>query len=187
MAEWDEWIMKYESDCVDWNPEPTSTSRIQKLKEGVRDIVIGGTSAGSKNSTKQPISPTSQIQKQPTDEWVDEWIRRYEDLSRGGTYAGSTRKPVCPTSQIQKQSIDLKVSLQMFLQEATSFADQWTDVNRKYDDRRSFPRFLRKSQMFGMDWHKYMPEDSEINVSNQPNRWSSLQALSNNVVHLRSK
>ncbi|KAI3878872.1 hypothetical protein MKX03_005559 [Papaver bracteatum] len=188
MADWDEWIKRYENDCVDWNPEPiSSTSRIQKLKEGVRDTFIGGTSAGSKNSTKQPISPTSQIQKQPTDEWVDEWIRRYEDLSRGGTYAGSTRKPVCPTSQIQKQSIDLKVSLQMFLQEATSFADQWTDVNRKYGDRRSFPTFLRRLQMLGMDWHKYMPEDREINASNQPNRWLSLQAPSDDVVHLCSK
>ncbi|KAI3971165.1 hypothetical protein MKW92_025443 [Papaver armeniacum] len=186
MAEWDEWIKRYENDCVGDTPI-SSTSRIQKLKEGVRDIVIGDTSAGSKNSTKQPISPSSQIQKQPTDEWVDEWIRRYENLSRGGTYAGSTRKPVCPASQIQKQSIDLKVSLQMFLQEATSFADQWTDVNRKYGDRRSFPRFLWNSQMLGMDWHKYMPEDSEINVRNLPNRWSSLQALSNNVVHLCSK
>ncbi|KAI3942391.1 hypothetical protein MKW92_037696 [Papaver armeniacum] len=196
MAEWDEWIKRYENNFVgdtsagsnNYTIQPiSSTSRIKKLKEGVRDIVIGDASAGSNNSTKQPISPTSQNQKQPTDEWVYEWIKRYENLSRGGTYAGSTRKPVCPTSQIQIQSIDLKVSLQMFLQEATSFADQWTDVNRKYGDRRSFPTFLRRLQMLGMDWHKYMSEDREINVSNQPNRWLSLQAQSDNVVHLCSK
>ncbi|KAI3971173.1 hypothetical protein MKW92_025451 [Papaver armeniacum] len=150
MARWDEWIRKYENDCAgdtsagsnNYTKQPiSSTSRIEKLKEGVRDIVIGDA------STKQPISPPSQIQKQPTDEWVDEWIKRYDNLSRLGTCAGSTRKSVCPTSQIQKQSINLKVSLQMFLQEATSFADQWTDVNRKYDDRRSFPTFLRELQI----------------------------------------
>ncbi|KAI3878873.1 hypothetical protein MKX03_005560 [Papaver bracteatum] len=184
MAEWDEWLRQYENDCVG---DTSSTSRVEKLKEGVRDIVIGDTSAGSNNSTKQPISPTSQIQKQSTNEWVDEWIKRYDNLSRLGTCAGSTRKSVFPTSQIQKQSINLKVSLQMFLHEATSFADQWTDVNSTYDDRRSFPAFLRKLQMLGMDWHKYMSEDSETNVSNQPNRWPSLQAPSDDVVHLRSK
>ncbi|XP_026417321.1 midasin-like isoform X2 [Papaver somniferum] len=196
MADWDEWIWKYENDCVgdtsagseNYTRQPeSSTSRIEKLKEGVRDIIIGDTSAGSKNSTKQSISPTSEIQKQPTDEWVDEWIKQYDNLSRLGICAGSTRKSVCPTSQIQKQSINLKVSLQMFLQEATSFADQWTDVNTMYDDRRSFPRFLSELQMLGMDWHKYMSEDSDTNVSNQPNRWSSLQAPSDDVVHLRSK
>ncbi|KAI3942392.1 hypothetical protein MKW92_037697 [Papaver armeniacum] len=171
MAGWDEWIRKYENDCVgdtsagsnNYTKQPiSSTSRIEKLKEGVRDIVIGDASAGSNNSTKQPISPTSQIQKQPTDVWSSRNMCRFH------------QKSVCPTSQIQKQTINLKVSLQMFLQEATSFADQWTDVNRT------------ELQMLGMDWHKYMSEDSEINV-NQPNRWPSLQAPSDNVVPLRSK
>ncbi|MCL7050077.1 hypothetical protein MKW94_016785 [Papaver nudicaule] len=147
------------------------------------------TSEGSKNSSKQPIYPTSQIQKQPTDEWIDEWIERYENRSLLDAYAGSknsTKQPIYPISQIQKQSIDLKVSLQMFLHEATSFASDWKDVNRKYDDRRSFPTFLWLLQMFGLDWHKYIvSEDNDINFSNQPNRWSCLQAPLYDVVHLR--
>ncbi|KAI3971163.1 hypothetical protein MKW92_025441 [Papaver armeniacum] len=63
----------------------------------------------------------------------------------------------------------------MFFQEATFVADDWKDVHRKYDDRRSFQRFLRLLEKTGLD--KYaLNEDNDINISYQPNRWSSLQA-----------
>lgn len=43
--------------------------------------------------------------------------------------------------------------------EATTFADDWTDVNWKFGDRRSFPTFLSDLQDLGLDWHKYnVPE-----------------------------
>ncbi|MCL7035140.1 hypothetical protein MKW94_025373, partial [Papaver nudicaule] len=85
-----------------------------------------------------------------------------------------------------QQSEQLKLSLEMLLHEAKRCADEWNDVKRKYNDRRSFSTFLRHVQMFGLDWHKYIvSEDNDINVSNQPNRWSSLQASSHDVVHLR--
>ncbi|MCL7036117.1 hypothetical protein MKW94_022763 [Papaver nudicaule] len=148
---------------------------------------LGDTSAGSANYTKQPIIyPNSQIQKQPTDEWIDEWIKGQEELiSFRATLGGSSTKPIFPISKIQKQSVDLQMSLQMFLQEATTFADMWKDVNIKFDDRRSFPTFLWLLQDSGLDWHKYtVSEDNDINVSNQPNRWSFLQAPSHDVVYL---
>ncbi|MCL7021820.1 hypothetical protein MKW94_003961 [Papaver nudicaule] len=142
---------------------------------------LGDTSAASKNST-------SPMQKQPTDEWIDEWIDEQECLiSFQETYGSSSTKRVLAISQIQKQSIDLKVSLQMFLQEATTFTDRWNDVNISYDDRRSFPTFLWMLQDSGMDWNKYIvpEEDNDSNVSNQLKRWSSLQAPPlNDVVHL---
>ncbi|MCL7042253.1 hypothetical protein MKW94_002951 [Papaver nudicaule] len=129
----------------------------------------------SRNSTKSPID-------ERTDEWIEDWIERYENRSLLDAYSGSeysTKQPTYPASQIQKQSINLKVSLQMFLHEATSFARDWKDANRKYDDGRSFPTFLWLLQMFGLDWHKYIvSEDDDINVTNQPNRWPSLQAPS---------
>ncbi|MCL7028048.1 hypothetical protein MKW94_022609, partial [Papaver nudicaule] len=120
------------------------------------------------------------------DEWVDHWIEHMENLGRIDKSDVSTKLPVYLTTQIQKRWIDLKVSLQMLLREATSLANEWKDVNRKYNDRRSFPTFSWLLQMTGLDWHKYIvSEDNDINVSNQPNRWPSLQASSHDLVHLR--
>ncbi|MCL7052014.1 hypothetical protein MKW94_003652 [Papaver nudicaule] len=48
----------------------------------------------------------------------------------------------------------------MLLQEATSAADVWKDVNCKYDDRRRFPRFLSMLQDLGLDWHKYVSNEA---------------------------
>ncbi|KAI3878869.1 hypothetical protein MKX03_005556 [Papaver bracteatum] len=63
----------------------------------------------------------------------------------------------------------------MFFQEATFVADDWKDVHRKYDDRRSFHRFLRLLEKTGLD--KYaLNEDNDISISNQPNRWLSTEA-----------
>ncbi|RZC48316.1 hypothetical protein C5167_041271 [Papaver somniferum] len=180
----DEWEERYEN--FSFEEASYLTSQIQKqspderIGEWEEPYDLFGFGDEYAGSCKQPMCPTSQIQKQPTDEWK----RRYENFSRAGAYVGSTRKPVCPTSQIQKQSIDLKVSLQMFLQEATTFADHWTDVNRTYDDRRSFDTFLWLLEMFGLDWRKYMSEDNDIYISNQPNRWLSLEASSDDVVQL---
>ncbi|KAI3942389.1 hypothetical protein MKW92_037694 [Papaver armeniacum] len=63
----------------------------------------------------------------------------------------------------------------MFFQEATFVADDWKDVHRKYDDRRSFHRFLRLLEKTGLD--KYaLNEDNDISISNQPNSWLSPEA-----------
>ncbi|KAI3971156.1 hypothetical protein MKW92_025434 [Papaver armeniacum] len=71
----------------------------------------------------------------------------------------------------------------MFLQEAACDADDWTDVNCRYDDRRSFPALLVKIASSGLD--KYASnEDDDINIGYQPNTWSSLEASPDNVVHL---
>ncbi|MCL7023878.1 hypothetical protein MKW94_009557, partial [Papaver nudicaule] len=126
----------------------------------------------------EPIYPNSQI---PTDTWIDKWIKRYKYLSttQDRWHDSFTRKIILPISQINKQSIDLKVSLQMLLQEVTTFAEAWTDVNRRINDRRSFPTFLAVRIV-----KAGLAQDNDISVSNQPNRWSSLQASSYDVVHL---
>ncbi|KAI3852864.1 hypothetical protein MKW92_049206 [Papaver armeniacum] len=79
----------------------------------------------------------------------------------------------------KKRSTELKKSLKILLREARWCADQWTDVNMKYDDRRSFCSFLRLLQMSGLDWHKYRLNealDNDISISNQSSRWLSLEA-----------
>ncbi|KAI3908081.1 hypothetical protein MKW92_023813, partial [Papaver armeniacum] len=48
-------------------------------------------------------------------------------------------------------------------QEAACDADDWTDVNRRCNDRRSFPSLLRQI-------------DNDININYQPNTWSYIEA-----------
>ncbi|KAI3963218.1 hypothetical protein MKX01_030348 [Papaver californicum] len=86
------------------------------------------------------------------DKWIDEYFER---LSLRVTYKGSPKQLIYPRSRMKKQHIDLEVSREMLFQEATCVADDWTDVHRKYNDRRSFPTFLWLLQMSGLDWHKY--------------------------------
>ncbi|KAI3914753.1 hypothetical protein MKW98_001989, partial [Papaver atlanticum] len=48
----------------------------------------------------------------------------------------------------------------MFFQEATCDADNWTDVNKKYRDRRSFHGFLDLLETSGME--KYASNEMDI-------------------------
>ncbi|KAI3837223.1 hypothetical protein MKW92_010055 [Papaver armeniacum] len=106
----------------------------------------------------------------------DTWIDRYFDrLSLKVTHEGSPKQLIYPRSEIKEQPIDLESSLKMFYQEVAFVADDWKDVRRKYDDRRSFHRFLRLLEKTGLD--KYaLNEDIDISISYQPNRWPSLEA-----------
>ncbi|XP_026441124.1 midasin-like [Papaver somniferum] len=67
----------------------------------------------------------------------------------------------------------------MFYQEVAFVADDWTDVHRKYDDRRSFHRFLRLLEKTGLD--KYALNEDIISIINQPNRRLSLEASPDDV------
>ncbi|XP_026441130.1 midasin-like [Papaver somniferum] len=108
----------------------------------------------------------------------DTWIDRYFDrLSLKVTHEGSPKQLIYPRSGIKEQPIDLDSSLKMFFQEVAFVADDWKDVRRKYDDRRSFHRFLRMLEKTGLD--KYaLNQDIDISISYQPNRWHSLDAQS---------
>ncbi|XP_026393133.1 midasin-like isoform X3 [Papaver somniferum] len=112
------------------------------------------------------------------DKWIDRYFCR---LSRKVAHDGSPKQLIFPRSEIKEPSIDLQSSLKMFFQEATFVADDWKDVNRKYDDRRSFSTFLWLLENTGLD--KYgLTADNDINISFHPNRWSSLEALPDDVV-----
>ncbi|XP_026428060.1 midasin-like [Papaver somniferum] len=113
------------------------------------------------------------------DKWIDYY---FESLSLRIAHDGSPKQLIYPRSVIKEPSIDLESSLKMFFQKAACVADDWTDVNTKYGDRRSFPRFLRLLETSGLE--KYASnEDNDINdISYQPNRWLSLQASTDDVV-----
>ncbi|KAI3878870.1 hypothetical protein MKX03_005557 [Papaver bracteatum] len=107
------------------------------------------------------------------DKWVDDY---YESLSLRIAHDGSPKQLIYPRSEIKEPTIDLESSLKMFFQEAACVADDWTDVNIKYGDRRSFPRFLDLFEMSGVEKYAFN-EDNDINNAYQPNRWLSLEAL----------
>ncbi|MCL7047658.1 hypothetical protein MKW94_022678 [Papaver nudicaule] len=123
------------------------------------------------------------------DERMEKLLKKFDSLgsrhvSRKKHYDNYPKKPIYPTPKIQKKT-NLKASLETLLQVATTCADIWKDVNTKFNDKRCFTRFLQLLQDYGLDWHKYpVSEDNNINVSNQPNRWSSLQASSYDMPHL---
>ncbi|KAI3971164.1 hypothetical protein MKW92_025442 [Papaver armeniacum] len=113
------------------------------------------------------------------DNWVDDY---FEGLSLRISHDGSPKQLIYPRSEIKEPSIDLESSLKMFFQEAACDADDWTDVNTKYGDRRSFDSFLDLLETSGLE--KYASnEDNDIkNISYQPNRWLSLEALPDTMV-----
>lgn len=80
-----------------------------------------------------------------TETWIDRYFHSVQ------LRVGLRKQLKYQISQIKKQSIDLEVSLKMFSQEASCVADNWMDVNTKYDDRRSFDRFLELLIISGMD------------------------------------
>ncbi|XP_026417306.1 uncharacterized protein LOC113312778 isoform X2 [Papaver somniferum] len=112
------------------------------------------------------------------DKWIDDY---YETLSLRIEHDGSPKQLIYPRSEIKEPSLDLDSSLKMFSQEAACDADDWTDVNTKYGDRRSFDGFLDLLETSGLE--KYASnEDNDINISYQQNRWLSLEASPDDVV-----
>ncbi|RZC48391.1 hypothetical protein C5167_041333 [Papaver somniferum] len=108
--------------------------------------------------------------------WIDAYFAR---LSVEFAYHRSREPLIGSRSQIKKQ--DLEVSLKMFLQEAAYDADDWTDVNRRYGNGRSFSSFLWMLKMSGLD--KYASyEDNDIDICYQPNTWLHLEASPDDVV-----
>ncbi|KAI3888912.1 hypothetical protein MKW92_025970 [Papaver armeniacum] len=100
---------------------------------------------------------------------------------------GSLKKPLYPRSEIKEPSLDLQSSLKMFFQEAACDADDWTDVHRKYDDRRSFPRFLHLLEQSGLDKYASNEDiflhDDDINIRYPQDRyWLSHKGSSDVVV-----
>ncbi|KAI3898165.1 hypothetical protein MKW92_038361 [Papaver armeniacum] len=118
-------------------------------------------------------NPKPKIKPLSKGSWIDAY---FANLSVSIAHYPSRKPLICSRSQIKKQ--DLEVSRKMFLQEAAFYTDDWTDVHRKYDDRRSFSTFLYILEMCGLD--KYA--SNEDNVGYQPNTWSHLEASSDDVV-----
>ncbi|KAI3860160.1 hypothetical protein MKX03_006479 [Papaver bracteatum] len=111
--------------------------------------------------------------------WIDDY---FESLSLRIAHDGSPKQLMYPRSEIKEPSIDLESSLNMFFQEAACVADDWTDVNTKYGDRRSFPRFLRLLQMSGLEKYASNVDNNINSISYLPNRWLSLQTSRDDVV-----
>ncbi|KAI3971167.1 hypothetical protein MKW92_025445 [Papaver armeniacum] len=99
----------------------------------------------------------------------DSTYTAFVNLSLGETPNQRMNSSSCSLN-LEESSKDLKVSLDMLLQKATDFADFWSDVNTKINDRRSFPTFLNMLQANKLDWHYIAPEDKDLHVSNQPDR-----------------
>ncbi|KAI3877981.1 hypothetical protein MKX03_027159 [Papaver bracteatum] len=56
----------------------------------------------------------------------------------------------------------------MFLQEAAVSADDWTDINRKYGNGRSFSMFLDILEMCGLDkWSHLMPSPDDVVIADK--------------------
>ncbi|KAI3945962.1 hypothetical protein MKW92_003431 [Papaver armeniacum] len=96
---------------------------------------------------------------------TETWIDRYFHIVQ--LRVGFGKQLEYPRSQIKKQSIDLEVSLKMLFQEASFVVDDWTDVNIKFDDRRSFDRFLMLLKASGLDKYAVI-KDNDISRSH---RW----------------
>ncbi|KAI3888913.1 hypothetical protein MKW92_025971 [Papaver armeniacum] len=109
-----------------------------------------------------------------TDTTDDNWIdMHFINLTPRLEY--HKKQIIYPRFEIKEPSIDLESSLKMFFQEAACDADDWTDVNRRCNDRRSFPAFLFQIAPSGLD--KYASnEDNDINIGYQPNTWSYIEA-----------
>ncbi|KAI3864233.1 hypothetical protein MKX03_022963 [Papaver bracteatum] len=111
------------------------------------------------------------------------WIDRYFNyLSSRVAYDGSPKQVMYPRSEIKEPSIDLQSSLKMFFQKAACYADDWTDVHTKYNDRRSFSAFLDLLEPSGLE--KYdSNEDDDINIRYlQDKYWLSLKVSPDVVV-----
>ncbi|KAI3942390.1 hypothetical protein MKW92_037695 [Papaver armeniacum] len=113
------------------------------------------------------------------DKWVDDY---FEGLSLRISHDGSPKQLIYPRFQIKEPSIDLESSLKMFFQEAACDADDWTDVNTKYGDRRSFDSFLDLLETSGLETYASNEDNDIKNISYQPNRWLSLEALPDTMV-----
>ncbi|KAI3971152.1 hypothetical protein MKW92_025430, partial [Papaver armeniacum] len=89
-------------------------------------------------------NPDTDVSPAKDDNWIDGY---FIDL----TSRVQRKQIISSRSEIKEPSIDLESSLKMFLQEAACYADDWTDVNCRYDDRRSFPALLIKIASSGLD------------------------------------
>ncbi|KAI3860398.1 hypothetical protein MKX03_018194 [Papaver bracteatum] len=120
--------------------------------------------------------PKPKIKPPSKGSWIDAY---FANLSVSFAHHPSRKPLICSRSQIKKQ--DLEVSRKMFLQEAAFHADDWTDVHRRYDDRRSFFMFLYILETCGLD--KYASDEGkDINIGYQPNRWLDLEVSPDDVV-----
>ncbi|KAI3914625.1 hypothetical protein MKW92_013157, partial [Papaver armeniacum] len=120
--------------------------------------------------------PKSKIKPPSKGKWIDAY---FANLSHRVAYHRSREPLIGSRSQIKKQN--LEVSLKMFQQQAAVYADDWTDINKKYGNGRSFSRFLRMLQLSGLDTYGSY-EDNDISIGYQPSTWSHLEASSDDVV-----
>ncbi|RZC60914.1 hypothetical protein C5167_022655 [Papaver somniferum] len=110
------------------------------------------------------------------------WIDRYfMNIRFRLAHDGSLKKPTYPRSEIKEPSIDLQSSLKMFFQEAACDADDWTDVNIRYRDRRSFRNFLDLLERSGLGKYAFN-EDDDINIRYPQDRYWLTQKGSSDVV-----
>ncbi|KAI3834797.1 hypothetical protein MKX03_037931 [Papaver bracteatum] len=110
-----------------------------------------------------------------TDTTNDNWIDMYF-INLTARLEYHKKQLIYPRFEIKESSIDLESSLKMFFQEAACDADDWTDVNRMVDDRRSFHAFV-VFQIAPSGLDKYASnEDNDINIGYQPNTWSFSEA-----------
>ncbi|KAI3839435.1 hypothetical protein MKX03_033541 [Papaver bracteatum] len=120
-------------------------------------------------------NPDTDVSPDKDENWIDGYF-----INLTARVAYHKKQIIFSRSEIKEPSIDLQSSLKMFLQEAACDADDWTDVNRRYDDRRSFPAFLMKIASSGLD--KYASnEDNDISIGYQPNTWSFSEASPDDV------
>ncbi|KAI3983423.1 hypothetical protein MKX01_013490 [Papaver californicum] len=110
------------------------------------------------------VEDTSEGSKNPTEQQIFNWKGQYNRGSRNW-----------------EESIDLKISLEMLLQKATACADDWKDVNVKFDDRRTFRTFLWVLHSCGLDWHKYT-----MSLTSHPNLASDSNWVAANKYYDRS-
>lgn len=136
-----------------------------------------------KERNKPPVGKGRNNSGAP-DTWIDIY---FLDISFRHAIDGSLKKPIYPRSEIKEPSIDFQSSLKMFFQAAACDADDWTNVNRRYGNRRSFPAFLDLLEPSGLGKHAsnedIFLQDDGINIRYPHDRyWLSHKGSSDVVV-----
>ncbi|KAI3971154.1 hypothetical protein MKW92_025432 [Papaver armeniacum] len=161
----------------------TGVSAIKDDDKLVERYFVNSTIKVVKRKIKPPVGKGKNNSGAPAT-WID---RYFMNIRFRLAHDGSLKKPIYPRSEIKEPSLDLESSLKMFFQEAACDADDWTDVHRKYGDRRSFHRFLHLLEPSGLDKYAFNEDiflhDDDINIRYPQDRyWLSHKGSSDVVV-----
>ncbi|RZC47084.1 hypothetical protein C5167_040033 [Papaver somniferum] len=151
------------------NNSDTGVSSIKDVKWVVKKRILPPV-VKEKNSPGAPAT------------WIDRYFMNIRYRLRRA-HDGSLK---ITRSEIKEPSIDLQYSLKMFFQVAACDAHDWTDVNRSYRARRSFPTFLNLLKLSGLGKYAFNEDtflqDDDMNIRYPQDRYWLPHKVSPDVV-----